>query len=187
MAGQKTTDRRLWWLLGAAALMSMVWLMLTIGLLGLTLEDDARQTVWGLLGDRLMLVVLTWAAGMAAIAYGLKRWFDHWITPSVQLAEEAQVLLQTDVVRELPLKGNVETRVPDAAFDAAGVEAQGELWAAMLDTKQSWDDLIRLHAPDAATRDAIRCTRTSPASSSRATTTSRWSVCTRSTTRAATT
>jgi septum formation inhibitor-activating ATPase MinD len=51
--------------------------------------------------------------------------------------------------------GNVETRVPDEAFDAAGVEAQGELWAAMLDTKQSWDDLIRLHAPDAATRDAI--------------------------------
>jgi anion-transporting ArsA/GET3 family ATPase len=51
--------------------------------------------------------------------------------------------------------GNVETRVPDAAFDEAGVEAQGELWAAMLDTKQSWDDLIRLHAPDDATRDAI--------------------------------
>ena len=25
----------------------------------------------------------------------------------------------------------------------------------MLDTKQSWDDLVRLHAPDAATRDAI--------------------------------
>ncbi|MFN7148086.1 MAG: ArsA family ATPase [Microthrixaceae bacterium] len=51
--------------------------------------------------------------------------------------------------------GNVETRVPDSAFTDAGVEAQGELWAAMLDTKQSWDDLIRLHAPDAATRDAI--------------------------------
>ena len=51
--------------------------------------------------------------------------------------------------------GNVETRVPDAAFAGAGVEVQGELWAAMLDTKQSWDDLVRLHAPDAATRDAI--------------------------------
>lgn len=51
--------------------------------------------------------------------------------------------------------GNVETRVPEEAFAAAGVEPQGELWAAMLDTKQSWDDLIRLHAPDAATRDAI--------------------------------
>ena len=51
--------------------------------------------------------------------------------------------------------GNVETRVPTEAFADAGVEPRGELWAAMLDTKQSWDDLVRRHAPDAATRDAI--------------------------------
>jgi anion-transporting ArsA/GET3 family ATPase len=51
--------------------------------------------------------------------------------------------------------GNVETRVPPEAFTAAGVEPRGELWAAMLDTKQSWDDLIRRHAPDVKTRDAI--------------------------------
>jgi anion-transporting ArsA/GET3 family ATPase len=51
--------------------------------------------------------------------------------------------------------GNIETRVPDDAFAEAGVEPRGELWAAMLDTKQSWDDLIRRHAPDARTRDAI--------------------------------
>jgi anion-transporting ArsA/GET3 family ATPase len=51
--------------------------------------------------------------------------------------------------------GNVETRVPAEMFAAAGVEPRGELWAAMLDTKQSWDDLIRRHAPDPATRDAI--------------------------------
>ena len=51
--------------------------------------------------------------------------------------------------------GNVETQVPREAFAAAGVEPQGELWAAMLDTKQSWDDLVRLHAPDTRTRDAI--------------------------------
>jgi len=51
--------------------------------------------------------------------------------------------------------GNVETQVPAEAFAAAGVEPRGELWAAMLDTKQSWDDLVRAHAPDAATRDAI--------------------------------
>jgi anion-transporting ArsA/GET3 family ATPase len=51
--------------------------------------------------------------------------------------------------------GNVEKQVPAAAFAEAGVEPRGELWAAMLDTKQSWDDLVRLHAPDARTRDAI--------------------------------
>jgi anion-transporting ArsA/GET3 family ATPase len=51
--------------------------------------------------------------------------------------------------------GNVETRVDHAAFVGAGVEPRGELWAAMLDTKQSWDDLVRRHAPDPATCDAI--------------------------------
>ena len=51
--------------------------------------------------------------------------------------------------------GNVETRVPPEAFAAAGVEPRGELWAAMLDTKQSWDDLVTRHAPDDKTRRAI--------------------------------
>jgi anion-transporting ArsA/GET3 family ATPase len=51
--------------------------------------------------------------------------------------------------------GNVETQVPPEMFAEAGVEPRGELWAAMLDTKQSWDELVRAHAPDAATRDAI--------------------------------
>jgi anion-transporting ArsA/GET3 family ATPase len=51
--------------------------------------------------------------------------------------------------------GNVETRVPDSAFTDLGLEPEGEMWVAMLDTKQSWDDLINLHAPDAETRDAI--------------------------------
>jgi anion-transporting ArsA/GET3 family ATPase len=51
--------------------------------------------------------------------------------------------------------GNVERRVPDEAFVAAGVEPRGELWAAMLDTKASWDDLVHAHAPDASARDAI--------------------------------
>jgi anion-transporting ArsA/GET3 family ATPase len=51
--------------------------------------------------------------------------------------------------------GNVETQVPPELFTEAGAEPRGELWAAMLDTKQSWDDLVRAHAPDAETRDAI--------------------------------
>jgi anion-transporting ArsA/GET3 family ATPase len=43
---------------------------------------------------------------------------------------------------------NDEVRVPLPG-------ARGELWAAMLDTKASWDDLIRRHAPDATVRDAV--------------------------------
>jgi anion-transporting ArsA/GET3 family ATPase len=51
--------------------------------------------------------------------------------------------------------GNRETRVPEEAFTKAGVKPRGELWAAMLDTKESWDALIRRHAPDDRTRDEI--------------------------------
>jgi anion-transporting ArsA/GET3 family ATPase len=51
--------------------------------------------------------------------------------------------------------GNTEVRVPDDVFEAAGIKPRGELWAAMLDTKQSWDDLIARHAPDADTRQQI--------------------------------
>lgn len=51
--------------------------------------------------------------------------------------------------------GNVETQVPEAAFKSADVKPRGELWAAMLDTRQSWDDLVHRHAPDTATEQAI--------------------------------
>ena len=51
--------------------------------------------------------------------------------------------------------GNRATKVPAAAFAAAGVEPMGELWAAMLDTKAGWDELIRRHAPNAEVRDSV--------------------------------
>jgi anion-transporting ArsA/GET3 family ATPase len=51
--------------------------------------------------------------------------------------------------------GNEATLVPDSAFLDAGVEPRGELWAAMLDTKAGWDDLIRLHAPNEKMRQAV--------------------------------
>jgi anion-transporting ArsA/GET3 family ATPase len=51
--------------------------------------------------------------------------------------------------------GNVEKRVPPEAFKEAGVEPRGELWAAMLDTKESWDALVNMHAPDRATATRI--------------------------------
>ncbi|HWE57776.1 MAG TPA: ArsA-related P-loop ATPase [Acidimicrobiales bacterium] len=51
--------------------------------------------------------------------------------------------------------GNEEKRVDNDAFKAAGVKPRGELWAAMLDTKQSWDDLVHRHAPDKDTERRI--------------------------------
>jgi anion-transporting ArsA/GET3 family ATPase len=51
--------------------------------------------------------------------------------------------------------GNIEKPVPPEAFKEAGIEPRGELWAAMLDTKESWDALVNMHAPDRATAQSI--------------------------------
>jgi anion-transporting ArsA/GET3 family ATPase len=51
--------------------------------------------------------------------------------------------------------GNVATQVPDEALQSIGLAPRGELWAAMLDTKAGWDELIRRHAPDQQIRDSV--------------------------------
>jgi anion-transporting ArsA/GET3 family ATPase len=55
--------------------------------------------------------------------------------------------------RGLEAIGNVEKLVPPESFSSSGIRPRGQLWAAMLDTKQSWDDLVNRHAPD---RDTAR-------------------------------
>ncbi len=47
--------------------------------------------------------------------------------------------------------GNLERQVDPELLRAAGIDARAEVWAAMLDTKQSWDALVLRHAPDEQT------------------------------------
>jgi anion-transporting ArsA/GET3 family ATPase len=47
--------------------------------------------------------------------------------------------------------GNVAREVPMDALKEVGLEPRGQLYAAMLDTKQSWDELVLGYAPDEAT------------------------------------
>lgn len=47
--------------------------------------------------------------------------------------------------------GNVAREVPRETFTAAGVQPRGRMFAAMLDTKRSWDDLVHRYAPDEET------------------------------------
>src|SRR3954471_2573684 len=47
--------------------------------------------------------------------------------------------------------GNLERRVDPELLRAAGLHPRAEVWAAMLDTKQSWDALVLRHAPDEET------------------------------------
>src|SRR5207237_2535546 len=47
--------------------------------------------------------------------------------------------------------GNLERPVPPERLKAAGLDVRDGPWAAMLDTKQSWDDLVLRHARDEET------------------------------------
>jgi anion-transporting ArsA/GET3 family ATPase len=51
--------------------------------------------------------------------------------------------------------GNAATRVPAEAFREAGTSPKGELYAAMVDMSESWDSLVRRHAPDERTAGQI--------------------------------
>ena len=60
----------------------------------------------------------------------------------------------------LPELGNTERQVDPALFTEAGVDpGEGELWAMMLDSKQTFDEVVRKHAPDEETRDRILSNR----------------------------
>ncbi len=85
------------------------------------------------------------AMGVAAATHTRGRVLVMTVDPARRLADALGV----------GALGNDATRVPDDAFVDAGVEPHGELWAAMLDTKAGWDELIRRHAPDAQLRDSV--------------------------------
>jgi anion-transporting ArsA/GET3 family ATPase len=60
----------------------------------------------------------------------------------------------------LPELGNVERQVDPALFTQAGVDpGEGELWAMMLDSKATFDEVVEKNAPDEETRDAVLSNR----------------------------
>jgi anion-transporting ArsA/GET3 family ATPase len=60
----------------------------------------------------------------------------------------------------LPELGNTERQVDPALFAEVGFDAgPGELWAMMLDSKQTFDEVVREYAPDDQTRERILSNR----------------------------
>ena len=87
------------------------------------------------------------AAGMAAQG---KKVAVLTIDPAKRLADSLG----------LPELGNEERQVDPALFTEAGAEpGDGELWAMMLDSKATFDEVVRNHAPDAETRERILSNR----------------------------
>jgi anion-transporting ArsA/GET3 family ATPase len=119
------------------------------------LDPDRNGSLSGLLASREIVVVCgpggvgktTTAAAAAAVAAA--RLGGKVLVLTVDPARRLADALGLQGI------GNRERRVPDSAFTDTGTKPMGELYAAMLDTKESWDALVSHHAPDARTRDEI--------------------------------
>ena len=101
--------------------------------------------------ERKEIVICAGAGGVgktttaAAIALGMA---ERGLKVAVLTIDPARRLANS---LGLPELGNVEHNVE--------IDGSGELWAMMLDPKRTFDDLIKRHAPDERTRDAVLSNR----------------------------
>lgn len=118
-------------------------------------KRSAASSVDSLLASREMVLVAgSGGVGKTTVAAALG-------LAAVQRQSSRVLVLTVDPARRLATAlgleafGNTPVRIDDDAFVEAGLDVRGELHVAMLDTKAGWDELIRRHAPDAKTREAV--------------------------------
>lgn len=95
---------------GIVGVVCLVWLLVTGGLIWAALEESDREAVINAVGPRVVLLVVMWAVSLAAVGAVLRQLVAYFMTAPARLAEEAQVLLGTDVKRRLVAQGSVENR-----------------------------------------------------------------------------
>lgn len=103
-------DRRILSGVAIIGLVCLLWLLVTGGLIWGTLDQAGRDAVTATLGPRLLFLLMMWAVSLAAIGLVLRWLVTRFLTAPARLAEEAQVLLKTDVKRQLELHGSPENQ-----------------------------------------------------------------------------
>ena len=88
----------------------LLWLLATGILIWSTLEETGRDAVAATLAPSLELLILMWAISLGAVGIALRWLVAYFMTAPARLAEDAQVLLGTDVKRQLRPSGSIENR-----------------------------------------------------------------------------
>ena len=90
----------------ALALLAIV----SVLLVGATLDAAQRDTVDAVLASRAMLVVMLWLGAFGLLAWGLACLFERFVEAPARLNEQAQVLLTDAAARGLEAQGSAANR-----------------------------------------------------------------------------
>jgi DNA polymerase-3 subunit epsilon len=113
-------DRRLIQAIVVIGVATIVWLVLTIGLITSTLEPAQRALLAEQLAPRLALIGLTWVFGLVAIGGTLRWLFRRYATAPARLVEQTQVLLAAPKAAPMNHHGTKETKaLADVIFQLA--------------------------------------------------------------------
>lgn len=102
-------DRRLILAIGVIGLATVVWLLLTMGLIASTLAPEQRALVAEQLAPRLALIGLTWVFGLVVIGATLRWLFRRYASAPARLLEQTQVLLAAPKAAPMQHQGTQET------------------------------------------------------------------------------
>ena len=103
-------DRRLILAIGVIGLATVVWLLLTIGLIASTLEPAQRALLAQQMAPRFVLIGLTWLFGLVAIASTLRWLFRRYASAPGRLLEQTKVLLAAPQAAPMNHQGTAETQ-----------------------------------------------------------------------------
>lgn len=103
-------DRRLILAIGVIGLATVVWLLLTIGLIASTLAPEQRALVAAQLAPRLGLIGMTWLFGLLLIGATLRWLFRRYVSAPARLLEQTKVLLAAPQAAPMNHQGTTETQ-----------------------------------------------------------------------------
>jgi DNA polymerase-3 subunit epsilon len=118
-------DKRLLLAIAGLGLAMLLWMAGTVALVWATLDGPESDALGAVLGPRAALVFMLALAVFAAAAMALRKLFMAFVVAPARLLEQTQVLLSTEVQRELPLEGSAANRgLTEAINRLAGQRAQ---------------------------------------------------------------
>lgn len=106
----KKTDWRIIAGTAIVGVVCLIWLFVSGGLIWLALEENERAAAVAAIGPRIALLFLMWAASLIAVWVVLGYLVRYFMTAPARLLENAQILLGTDVKRNLVPDGSPENK-----------------------------------------------------------------------------